>query len=203
MENINVEDAVRETVKVLEDMKPCHSCVFANDTCTWCTENKINIHPRQYGCRKYMTNEDAVRKLAELEYQKYRKELAKLTLDMDVMGYAINAASIILEKIDQELERSYNAIKEKTEDSIKKHQESKRNRERLRKAYAQMRFNAQDMRNTYDRYVEYFFNHQFTDEMGKYNGVESDKTLQILALFQKLLRFLLIERLTMNRMQKK
>lgn len=136
MENINVEDAVRETVKVLDEMKPCHSCVFANETCTWCTENKINIHPRQYGCRKYMTNEDAVRKLAELEYQKYRKELAKLTLDMDVMGYTINAASIILEKIDQELERSYNAIKEKTEDNIKTHQESKRNRDRLRKAYA-------------------------------------------------------------------
>jgi hypothetical protein len=185
---MNVEEAVRETVDILNKLKPCKSCVFANEDCTWCSENRIKIAPFQYGCRKYMTNEDAVRKLAELEYKKYKKEMARITLDMDVMGYTINAASIMLEKIDKELERSYNSIKEKTEDSIKKHNESKRNRDRLRKAYAQMKFNATDMRNTYDRYIEYFFATQFTDADGKYNDKESDKNLANSGVISKVIK---------------
>ena len=104
---MDIEDTVRETVKVLDELKPCHACIFANENCTWCTENKIKIHPNQYGCGKHITNEEAVRKLAEMEHEKFRKELAKLTLDFDIMGYAINAASIILEKIDKDIERSY------------------------------------------------------------------------------------------------
>lgn len=185
---MNVEEAVRETMQVLNEMKPCRACIYADKDCTWCTENKIKIHHSQYGCRKHITNEEAVRKLAEAEYQKYCNELAKMTLDMDVMGYTINAASIMLEKIDSELERSYNSIEEKTEDSVKKHKESKKNRDRLRKAYAQMKFNAQDMRNTYDRYIEYFFTYQFTDENGKYNGIESDKNLANSGVVSKVIK---------------
>lgn len=185
---MDVEEAVRETVQVLNDMKPCKACIHANENCTWCFENKIRIHPSQYGCRKHITNEEAVRELAKAEHQKYCKELAKMTLDMDVMGYTINAASIILEKIDKDLERSYNSISEKTDDSIKKHNESKKNRDRLRKAYVQMKFNASDMRNTFDRYVEYFFTTQFTDENGKYNGVESDKNLANSGVVSKVIK---------------
>ena len=33
------------------------------------------------------------------------------------------------------------------------------------------------MRNTYNRYVEYFFNTLFTEENGKYNWKESDQNL--------------------------
>ena len=185
---MDVEEAVRDTVQILTDMKPCKACIHANENCTWCFENKIRIHPSQYGCRKHITNEEAVRELAKAEHKKYCNELAKMTLDMDVMGYAINAASIILEKIDKDLERSYNSISEKTDDSIKKHKESKKNRDRLRKAYAQMKFNASDMRNTFDRYVEYFFTTQFTDEEGKYNGVESDKNLANSGVVSKVIK---------------
>ena len=186
--DVNLEEVIKETVSTLNELKQCHSCVFSNEHCNWCSENKIKIHPSQYGCRKYMTNEDAVRRLAEIEYEKYRKEIAKMVLDMNIMGYSINAASIMLEKIDKELERSYNSIKDKTEDSIKKHHESKRNRERLRKAYAQMKINAQDMRNTYDKYIEYFFAHQFIDEQGKYNGAESDKNLANSGVISKVIK---------------
>ena len=51
-----------------------------------------------------------------------------------------------------------------------------------------MKCNAQDMRNTYDRYVEYFFNHQFTDDMGKYNGLESDKNLANSGIISKVIK---------------
>lgn len=177
MEKMSIDDAVKETVDALNKLKPCKTCALSNEECTWCYENKCKISPYNYGCNKYITKEEAVRRLAIIEHEKYCKELRKLTLDMDIMGYTISAAAIMLEKIDKQLEDSYNNIKEKTDDNIRSHQESKKNRDRLRKAYAKMRFSATDMRNTYDRYIEYFFTHQFTDEDGKYNAVESDKSL--------------------------
>ena len=188
MTNIQIEDVVRETVKVLDEQKQCHSCIHSNRECNWCAENKINISPFQYGCRKHITNEQAVRRLAELEHAKYCKELKKMTLDMDIMGYAISAASIMLEKVDSELERQFNSVKHKTDEEIRSHAESKRNRERLRKAYAKMKFAAMDIRNTYDRYIEYFFNCCFTDSDGKYDGVESDKNLANSGVISKVIK---------------
>lgn len=177
MEIVTLEESVKGTIDTINKLKPCKACIFANEDCTWCTENKTKIYPFQYGCRKHITNEEAVRKVAEIEYEKFCKEIAKTTLDLDIMGYTINAASIMLEKIDSELEKSYNSTKEKSDQYIKAHNDSKKNRDRLRKAYAQMKFNANDMRNTYDRYVEYFFTHQFTDDKGVYNTTEADKNL--------------------------
>lgn len=177
MNDIQIEDVVRETIKVLNEQKQCHSCVHSNPTCTWCSENKIKIHPCQYGCRKHITNEENVIRLAKIEHAKYCKEMAKRTLDLDVIGYTINAASIMLEKLDKELERQYNSIIDKDDETTKRFGESKRRRDRLRKAFSQMKFSAMDMRNTFDRHVEYFFNYCFTDSMGNYDGVEADKNL--------------------------
>lgn len=177
MSNNQIEEAIQETKKELNKLKPCKHCIYAANACTWCSKCGTKINPYQYGCRHFMTNEDAIRKIAEEEYKKYCAERAKATLELDIMGYTINAASIMLEKIDKDIERSYAAIKEPTDESLKNRAKSKQNRERLRKAFAQMKFNANDMRNTYDRYIEYFFTHQFTDEQGNYNGYESDKNL--------------------------
>ena len=44
----------------------------------------------------------------------------KRTLDLDVIGYTINAASIMLEKLDKELERQYNSIIDKDDETTKK-----------------------------------------------------------------------------------
>lgn len=188
MSNPIVDEVFEETLNDLKKLKPCKTCVFSNETCTWCTENKTKIYPFQYGCNKHLTNEAAVRKLAEIEYQKYCKEIARMTLDMDVMGYTISAAAIMLEKIDMELERSHKEIADKTDDCIKKHQESKKHRDRLRKAYAQMKAHTTDMRNVYDRYIEYFFTYQFTDENGKYNGKEADKNLANSGIVSKVIK---------------
>lgn len=188
---MDLEETVRETIKALDEMKPCHACIHSNETCTWCSENKIKIHPKQYGCRKHITNEQQVRRLAEIEYEKYKKELAKLTLDFDIMGYAITAASIILEKIDADIEKQYDSIKDKTDSNVKSHDESKRNRDRLQKAYKQMKFLATDMRNVFNRYVEYFFTYQFTDENGKYNPIESDKNLVNSGIVAKFIKMLI------------
>lgn len=177
MSNNQIEEAIQETKKELNKLKPCKHCIYAANACTWCTKCGTKINPYQYGCRHFMTNEDAIRKIAEEEYRKYCAERAKTTLELDIMGYTINAASIMLEKIDKDIERSYASIKEPTDESLKNRAKSKQNRDRLRKAYAEMKYRAQDIRNTYDRYIEYFFTHQFTDEKGNYNGFESDKNL--------------------------
>lgn len=188
---MDIEETVKETLRVLEERKPCHACIHSNDSCTWCYENKIKIHPQQYGCRKHITDEQQVRRLAQMEYEKYRRELAKLTLDFDIMGYAINAASIILEKIDKDIERHNDSIKDKTDTNVRSRDESKRNRDRLQKAYKQMKFLATDMRNVYNRYVEYFFTYQFTDEQGRYNAAESDKNLVNSGIVAKFIKMLI------------
>ena len=188
MTDIQLDDVVKATIKVLDEKKQCHSCIHSNPTCTWCTENKINIHPCQYGCRKHITNKEAVIRLAKIEHAKYCKEMAKMTLDMDIIGYAINAASIMLEKVDKELERQYESVKEKDDETEKQFGESKKKRERLRKAFAQMKFNAMDMRNTFDRYIEYFFNYNFTNSDGTYDSIESDKHLFNSGVVSKVLK---------------
>jgi hypothetical protein len=100
-----------------------------------------------------------------------------MLLELDIMSYEIGAAQQTLEKLDAELCASYNAIKDKDKECIDNHNESKKNRDRLDKAFRQLKAHAQDMRNTYNRYVEYFFNTLFTEENGKYNWKESDKNL--------------------------
>ena len=75
MNDIQIEDVVRdhqglertEAVSLLRTFK----------SCTWCSENKIKIHPCQYGCRKHITNEENVIRLAKIEHAKYCKEMAK------------------------------------------------------------------------------------------------------------------------------
>ena len=175
--NNSLESVIDDTKETLNSIRPCYACIFSNDQCTWCREKQLNINPNMTGCKIFMTKEDAVRKIAEIEYEKFCKEVQQRCLDLDIMGYTINAASIMLEKLDQKLEASYAKLKNKNEDTVRNHNESKKNRERLRKAYLQMKAYATDMRNTYNKYVEYFFTHQFTDETGKYNCKEADKNL--------------------------
>lgn len=169
------EDAKREVCK----LKQCRHCVFANEDKTWCLENKIPIRtPVQVGCNKHMTDDEALKKIAEEQFEQSVKDLRRMQLELDIMGYEISAAAQTLEKIDMELKASYEAIVDKDEECIKNHKESQKNRDRLAKAYAQMKVHAQDMRNTYNRYVEYFFNAIYTDEKGKYQWKESEKTLR-------------------------
>lgn len=185
-----VKNLIEETTEKLLSKRECRTCIFSNETCDWCMENKIKINGFMYGCGKYMTRQDAIRKHTEILCEEHCKDFAKTTLDMDTMGYTINAASIMLEKIDRKLDASYKSIKHPTSEEEKNHKESKKQRDRLLKAYNKMRFCAMDMRNTFDDYVEYFFTYQFTDEAGKYNESESDKNLVnsgIIAKFVKLL----------------
>lgn len=172
-----VKTAIEETKVVLDLERPCSACVFSNDECNWCHENKIPITRYMRGCKKYMTNEQALRKTAEEEYARHQKQLQRIMLKMDVMAYLINGASIELEKVEKELDDSYNAMRNKDDKTIRDNKERKRNRERLHKAYKSMKFSMQDIRNTFDTYVEHYFATIFTEDDGQFNFKESDKNL--------------------------
>lgn len=167
----------------------CNACVFANDECTWCREFKKPIHRAMYGCVKHMTDTQALQKIAEEQVERHRRDMSRLMLKMDIMAYLINGASLVLEEVDNELDQSYQAVKHKTDDETRNHAESKRNRDRLAKAYKSMSFSMQDIRNTFNRYVEYYFNVLYSD--GKtYDFKESDKNLVnsgVIASFTKAL----------------
>lgn len=171
------DEVLKDARKVMNELKPCKLCIYSNEDCDWCSENKMPIHPHQYGCKKHMTNEEALVEITKEEFKKHSAQLRRLQLELDIMGYEIGAASQTLEKIDAELCQSYNAIKVKDEACIKNHNESKKNRDRLAKAYKELQFKAQDIRNIYDRYVEYFFNTLYTEENGTFNWRENEKSL--------------------------
>lgn len=189
-----MQEEIKEAIDMVKDEierspKLCKTCIFSNDECTWCMENKIPIKSKMMvGCRKHMTDNQAMIKIAEEEQKSHQHDLSRILLKMDIMAYLVNGASIVLEEVDRELEHSYDAVKNKDDDTIRNHAERKRNRGRLEKAYKSMRFSLQDIRNTFTRYVEYYFNTIFSDKNG-YDWKESDKNLVnsgVMASFAKI-----------------
>lgn len=175
--NEAIKKAIEDCKTELNKERPCSACIYANNDCTWCNENKIPITKYMRGCRKYMTNEQALIAIAEEEMESSKKELTRLQLLMDIMSYMITGASMVMETIDKELDSNYNRLSKKDEDTTKNHHDSKRNRERLTKAYKRMKFSMQDIDSNFRNYVEHYFSVCFTEEDGKYNVAESDKSL--------------------------
>lgn len=176
-----MEDLANETLELtLEELnreKPCRFCIFSNDECTWCRENKIKLHKAMRGCRKFITKNDALKKLAQEKAEAFNKNTRKVLLKMNIMDYMINGSNLVLEKIDVHMDRSYKEIEDPTPQQQKSHQEAQKKRDKLHKAYKEMKFKIQDMRSVFNRYVQYYFDVMFTDENGRYDGSESDKNL--------------------------
>lgn len=180
MEKITIEEAVQAVkAEIAHDwrLKKCINCILISEDQKSCVDTGLPVAPYTYGCPKHITNEQALRKIAEQEMKSYQEQMTRLLLRLDIMSYLVNGASMVLEVIDRELDADYNALTKKDEETVSNHKESKRNRDRLRKAYKSMKFSLQDIRNTYERYVEYFFATLFTEDDGRYNVKESDKNL--------------------------
>lgn len=170
------DDVAQETNR----LKPCKSCIFANESCTWCIELKKEIKPWNYGCYKHMTNQQALRKIAEEEYQKNVKEVTRRFFEMDIISYLIEAASQSLEKLDAEFveehEQAMKAADAKANNNEleKKYQKKKSNRDKLAKGFSEMKYHAQNFRSSYEKYITHFFNTLFAEEEG-YNVKEYQK----------------------------
>ena len=190
MKNEAIEGLIDETKKRANELKPCCTCVFSNEPCTWCFENKIPIHKAKYGCAKHINNDELIRKQTEEQYKKSLATQQRLLLELDIMSYEIGAAQQTLEKLDAELQASYSKIEKPDRETEINHKESKQRRAKLGKAFAQLKAYAQDMRNTYNKYVEYYFDTLFGDENGKYDWKESDKYLSNMGVINQFVRVL-------------
>jgi hypothetical protein len=161
-------------------LKPCKSCIFANEPCTWCMELKKEIKPWNYGCFRHITNQEALRQIAEEEYRRNIKDMTRRYFDMDIISYLVEAASQSLEKLDAEIvadhEEAMKAADAKANNNEreKKFRKKKDNRNKLLKGFAEMKYHAQNFRSAYDKYVVHFFNSLFEEEEG-YNFKEHQK----------------------------
>jgi hypothetical protein len=119
-----------------------------------------------------MTNEDAVRKLAEEQYRQDEVTATRRFFDMDIISYLIEASSQSLEKLDKELledhKRAMKAADAKANNNEreKKFKKKQDNRKKLMDGFAEMKYHAQNFRSAYEKYVVHFFNTLFEDKDG-------------------------------------
>lgn len=173
---VETEAAIELTKMVLEQERPCKACVYSNEACDWCMENKIPINRFMRGCRKFMTNEEAVRQVAIAEQERQRTEMTKILFEMDIMGYLANAAALLLEKVDKRIEKNHEGVEQTTREK-EKQMKSKGRRQKLLKAYKDIKFKMKDVRSVFENYVEYYFDCMFAEKDGSYDIKESDKNL--------------------------
>lgn len=168
---------VRKTIGENPKLKSCQLCVWSNEGCTWCQAMDKAIRPylQTQFCKHYMTNEEALKVMAEQGRQEQQHKYARLFLLMDIMAYLAEGADKVLEDVSNELEQDYKDAKDKSSQAERNHKESKRNRERLHKAYVEMREHMRDSRNAFNNYVQHYFKTIFCDDDGKWNVPELDK----------------------------
>lgn len=169
----DIETIVAKTKAEIDADNNLHKCSL----CVWNEECKKMGKNYFYApnCNDYLTNEQALRKLAEEERKKAQQELSRLQFKMDVMAYLISGALMEMEDIDEELEKNYERLKVKDSESERKHNESKRNRKRLIDAYKRMKYYMKEIESDYHNYVEHYFSTIFGEDDGTYNVEEYDK----------------------------
>lgn len=174
MKDTQIENTIDEVKDALYVLRRCKDCVFANEACTWCACIKKDIKPYSYaaGCKHYMTNEAAVRKLAEEQYRKDEVTATRRFFDMDIISYMIEASSQSLEKLDKELLEDHKRAmkladaKANNNEREKKFKKKQDNRKKLMDGFAEMKYHAQNFRSAYEKYVVHFFNTLFEDKDG-------------------------------------
>lgn len=174
MKDTQIENTIDKVKDVLNQLKRCSDCVFSNENCTWCQclNKEIKSYSYGTGCKHYMTNEDAVRKLAEEQYRQDEVTATRRFFDMDIISYLIEASSQSLEKLDKELledhKRAMKAADAKANNNEreKKFKKKQDNRKKLMDGFAEMKYHAQNFRSAYEKYVVHFFNTLFEDKDG-------------------------------------
>lgn len=151
--------------------------MWADEECVHCRQLEIPITPvtvSQY-CKFYMTNDEALKVLAEQGRQEQIQKYTRLFLLMDIMAYMANGADAVLEEVSNELEEDYRQARDKSPHAERNHSESKRNRDKLHKGYVKMREGFRDARNAFNDYVQHYFKTIFCDDDGSWNVLEYDK----------------------------
>lgn len=172
----NIETDIKEVKEGLnnKELLPKHEyCVhFIPETkeCM-CKKMKVTTVYAPY-CKEYLTSETALRKLAETERQKEVDGLIQKQFKLDIMAHLVNAAMIIIEDLNAELNESWEKVKNHTSEEERTNAEYKRNRKKLIDAHKKMRYYIQNIDSEYRNYIEYYLNRIFTNTDGTYNVTE-------------------------------
>lgn len=166
---------VEEAKDAIRADKMCKTCVFSNEPCTRCILHNKDINRAMYGCGDHLTDSQYLDRLAEEQLEEEKKKIARRYLEMDLMSYFIQGAMQILEKTDREQKAIFESIEFPTDEDKKRYTKKKDRRDKLRKGYIEMKCAAQDMRNAYNKYVQYYLDTLYNDKNG-YDYKECDKS---------------------------
>jgi Mg2+ and Co2+ transporter CorA len=176
MSDSTTRNLLEEAKDAIRADKMCKACVFSDEVCRRCILHNKNINSAMYGCKDHLTNSQYLDRIAEEQLEMEKKQMAKRYLAMDLMTYFIQGSMLILEKMDREQKAIFDSIEYPTEDDKQRYTKKKDKREKLRKGYVAMKCAAQDLRNAYNKYVQYYLDTLYNDKDG-YDYKESDKSL--------------------------
>ena len=169
----SIEVDIKEVKEELDEnniLKRHSFCVHYNPETKMCLCKNMKVNSVYAPhCKEYITSEQALRKLAETERQEAVNTLTQMQFKIDIMTHLINAAMILIQDVDKELEERWNKVKNHTTEEERKNAEYKKNRKKLADAYKRMRYYVQNIDSEYRNYIEHYLNRIFTNEDGTYN----------------------------------
>ena len=177
-EEITIDQEYIEAAKaeILKNptLQPCQLCMHFDPVKKWCRHYQQAKQLYNYGSNCFITNEIALKALLLQERKRsiYRK--AVLQRKMDIMEALINGADLVRDDILDMITKDYERLDIKTKTDDETYRRSKKNLDRLAKAYAKMKAALQDIESEYKNYCEYWHQFMFADEFGCYNK-EYDK----------------------------
>lgn len=180
MAEYSEKEVLEATLKSMESnarLRPCRLCWhWGRDKENFCSLYQCEKKEYNYGNGKcFLTHEEAVLQLIREEKERSQKRKSRLWWKMDMMENLVNGAALIREDIWQMIEEDFKRLEVKMPGDDETYAKSKRNMERLDKAYKQMKAYLHDFKNEFERYVEYWHKFMFTDEQGNWDVTELDK----------------------------
>ena len=167
-------DAAKAEILKNPKLQPCPLCMHYDEEKKWCKYTKKARQSYHYGSACFITNEIKLKALLLQERKRSIQRKAVLQRKMDIMEALINAADLVRDDIQEMIETDYARldIKAKTDDAV--YQKSKKNMDRLQKAYSRMKVACQNIESEYRNYCEYWHQFMFADERGVFSR-EYDK----------------------------
>ena len=185
-----IEQAKAEMAKDPK-LRPCRMCYKYED----CLKRKRNT-ALYYGGSCFVTNEQLLRALILQDRARSRRQQMKVQEKLDVMNIMVSGADMIRDDIWDMIEAEYKRleIKAKTDDAT--YEKNKRNSERLRKCYLQMKRSMQDFESQYRQFIGYWNAQMFEDGNGSWSP-EFDKHTHNVG-FLTYMMFVICEKLYMS-----
>ena len=167
-------EAAKAEMLVNSKLQSCTLCMHFDEEKKWCHFYRQPKQVYNYGSNCFVTNEIALKALLLQERKRSIHRKAVLQKKLDIMEALINGADMVREDVWDMIERDYKRLDIKAQQDDETYKKSKRNIQRLQKAYAEMKACCHKMELSYRNYCEYWHQFMFADEYGCYDK-EYDK----------------------------